>query len=435
MRKRMERRVSLAILLGILLSLACLFPTAAESETPVVSHGLLVLSARTNVAVNGMVGNDVPLTKEVFQRGMNLSSVRYITLKTLPSIAEGELLMGSTKVVAGQTLSGESLGNLIFRPEAQSGVRSEFQFTINESATPVLCAIYLLEEPNYTPTVSMASGLSLKVRTYKEMAAYGTLSAYDPDGDSLIFEIVSYPKNGSLEITDTAKGSYVYRPNAGYVGGDSFTYVARDAYGNYSASATVSLTVNYAGTSISYADMETSKSYNAALTVTEKGIMSGTQVGNEYYFYPDQEVSRVEFLVMAMNSAGIREVPDCVATPFADDADIPDAMKGYVAAALSLGIVQGSENEKGELCFDPQGKITRAHAAVMLDALLDPKEGPALSVFQDHSSIPVWAADAIYTLSAAGILTSGDGYFAPEAPVTRAAAAELFTAVMAYIEG
>ena len=187
MKVGMGRRLFWMLLFGVLLSMAWGLPAAADSEVAVVSHGLSVLSARTNVAVNGMVGNDIPLTKEVFQRGMNLSSVRYITLKTLPSVAEGELLMGSTKVVAGQTLSGESLGNLIFRPTAQSGVRSEFQFTINESATPVLCAVYLLEEQNYTPTVSMASGLSLKVKTHKEMAAYGTLSAYDPDGDGLIF--------------------------------------------------------------------------------------------------------------------------------------------------------------------------------------------------------------------------------------------------------
>jgi hypothetical protein len=217
------------------------------------------------------------------------------------------------------------------------------------------------------------------------------------------------------------------------VGPDSFTYVARDRYGNYSASATVSLTVDYSGTSITYADMQDSKDYGAALWVTEKGIMSGTQVGNQYYFYPAETVSRVEFLVMTMNAAGIKDVPECTATSFADDADIPESMKGYVAMAHSLGIIKGEEKD-GALCFAPNDTITRAEAAVMLENLLEPEQAPALSVFADHSSIPVWAADAMYSLNAVGIMTSSDGYIAPDAAVTRAETAQMLKAVMAYRE-
>ena len=249
----------------------------------------------------------------------------------------------------------------------------------------------------------------------------------------MIFEIVSYPQNGTLILTDTGRGAYVYKPFSSYVGPDSFTYVARDRYGNYSASATVSLTVDYSGTSITYADMKDSDAYGAALMVTEKGIMSGTQVGNQYYFYPDQTVSRVEFLVMVMNAAGIKDVPTCTATSFSDDAEIPETMKGYVAMAHSLGIINGQEKD-GVLCFAPNETLTRAEAAVMLQNLLDPKQAPTLSVFADHSEIPVWAADAMYSLNAVGIMTSANGYIAPEASVTRAEAAQMLKAVMAYLE-
>ena len=433
MNMSVKRRV-LSVMLTLVILCGAVLPVMAESEgLNEVSLGLSVLSAKTDVSFSAMVGNDIVFSADGFARGLNLSTVRYITVMSVPSVTEGELLLGSSKVVAGQTLTADQLLNMTFHPSAEERMRASFTFTANGGATAMICSLYLLDEVNYTPTVSMASSLALEVQTYKGVAAYGTLSAYDPDGDDLIFEIVSYPQNGTLTLTDTGRGAYVYKPFSSYVGPDSFTYVARDRYGNYSASATVSLTVDYSGTSITYADMKDSDAYGAALMVTEKGIMSGTQVGNQYYFYPDQTVSRVEFLVMVMNAAGIKDVPTCTATSFSDDAEIPETMKGYVAMAYSLGIINGQEKD-GVLCFAPNDPLTRAEAAVMLENLLEPDQVPALSVFADHSMIPVWAADAMYSLNAVGIMTSANGYIAPDASVTRAEAAQMLKAVMAYLE-
>ena len=136
---------------------------------------------------------------------------------------------------------------------------------------------------------------------------------------------------------------------------------------------------------------------------------------------------------MAMNAAGISEVPSSDKTVFWDDDQIPDAMKGYVAVAHSLGIINGSE-ENGELKFLPNQPLTRAQAAVILENLLEPQNAPALTVFADHSAIPVWAADAMYSLNAAGIMTSTDGYITPDTAVSRAQTAQMLKAVMAYLE-
>ncbi len=407
-------------------------PVSVSDPSP-VSHGLLVLSARTDVALSTMVGNDIVFSQDALARGLNLSQVRYITVRSTPPITDGELLLGSSKVVAGQTISAEHLPNLVYTSSSETAARSAFSFTANGGATPFVCTLYHLDELHSTPTVSMASGLSLNTETHRDMEVYGRLSAYDPDGDDLLFEIVRYPKNGCLTLTDHELGTYLYRPNLGYTGADSFSYVARDRYGNYSASAEVSLRVEYTGAAVTYADMEDHRAYNAALTVTEEGIMSGTKVGSESYFYPEKTVSRVEFLVMAMNAAGIREVPVCTATSFADDGEIPASMKGYVAVAHSMGYVTGSEVE-GKLCFLPNQEITRAEAAVMLERLLDAEAASVIPVFADHSEIPVWAADAIFSLNALGIMTTHDDYIAPTATLTRAHTAQLLSAVLAYTE-
>lgn len=422
------------ILVGALcLPLVGISGAAASVEPAVLSYGLCVLAAGTDVAVSAPIGNDVLFSADCFARGLNLPRVEYITVKSLPDPFKGELLLGSTRVAAGQTISGGNLALMNFSPATEEYIQASFTFTANGGNVPMICNIYLTGEINYTPTVSMASGLSLNLSTYEGLEVYGRLSGYDPDGDTLIFEVVSYPRNGSVLLLDRNEGKYVYRPSEGYVGSDSFSYVVRDRYGNYSASATVNLQITRSGSTVTYADMQGSHSNRAALAMTDAGIMSGTQIGDQCYFYPERTVSRVEFLVMAMNSIGICEVPACEQTVFADDHEIADSMKGYVAAAHRLGYVSGTL-ENGSLCFLPNGEITRAEAAVILSNLVGLCEVPVIPTFSDGSDIPVWARDSIYSLNAAGILVDRDGCIAPTAKLTRADTAELLFAVMQYVE-
>ncbi|MBQ9716661.1 MAG: cadherin-like domain-containing protein, partial [Clostridia bacterium] len=68
--------------------------------------------------------------------------------------------------------------------------------------------------------------------TQQDIAAYGSLSASDPEGDTLTFEITRYPENGLLRLTNPQNGDYCYTPCDGVTGEDSFSYVVRDEWGN-----------------------------------------------------------------------------------------------------------------------------------------------------------------------------------------------------------
>lgn len=73
------------------------------------------------------------------------------------------------------------------------------------------------------------------------VAAPGVLANdTDGDGDALTAVLETAPANGSVSLA--ADGSYVYVPNAGYLGPDSFTYRASDGAVT-TAPATVSITV------------------------------------------------------------------------------------------------------------------------------------------------------------------------------------------------
>ena len=437
MMKRIKIRWRLAAFVCAFLffaSLLCGCTNQSNEQVPkdaqsVLSQGVQILSASTEMAVWGPRGNDVLFEAEDFSRNLNLSTIHYITIVSLPNAAEGELLMGSVCVNVGQVISGENIAHMCFAAADDSVTKASFGFSANGNATVMTCNVYLLNGMNYAPTVSMASSATLQMSTYRDSEVYGRLSAYDPDGDALVFEIVKAPANGSVLLIDRAEGTYVYAPRSGFTGSDEFSYVARDVYGNYSSVTTVELQVMTSGTSITYVDMVDSKAANAALELTEAGIMSGAQIGNQHFFYPERTVTRAELLVMAMNAAGSTDVPACETTGFDDDADIAPAMKGYVSAAYTMGYISGTLKD-GKLCFLPNEEIMRAEAAVMLCAILEEESSGVIPTFADGAEIPVWAKESIYTLNVLGVMDATDGYISPTSALTREEAVLALQAVV-----
>ena len=230
-------------------------------------------------------------------------------------------------------------------------------------------------------------------------------------------------------MSDAETGEYVYQPNGNYVGKDSFKYVVKDKYGNYSAAAEVSITVNRSSLASDFDDMKDSAAHSAAIKLTEKGIMSGTNVGGEYYFQPEKSVSRGEFVVMAMKTLGIRQVNELRVTDFADDADIPTSMKGYIATAYELGYVNGSYLDE-KLCFLPNEQITRAEAAVIVGRMIEAATPVITPTLTDGEAIPSWAESAVYSLTSMGILDTTDGAIRANEVLTRADTARMLAAMM-----
>lgn len=69
------------------------------------------------------------------------------------------------------------------------------------------------------------------------------LTCTDPDtGDALTYTVVTPPAHGTVGDPDGA-GALTYMPDPGYVGPDTFTYRAADAYGGIASPATVTLSV------------------------------------------------------------------------------------------------------------------------------------------------------------------------------------------------
>src|SRR5690554_4275961 len=91
--------------------------------------------------------------------------------------------------------------------------------------------------PNHPPEVD-----DLHVIGDEDTEITGAISATDPDGDQLTYELLTPPANGTL-ILDTITGQFTYIPDANYSGADSFVVTVSDTHGN-SVNTPVTISVN-----------------------------------------------------------------------------------------------------------------------------------------------------------------------------------------------
>ena len=155
-----------------------------------------------------------------------------------------------------------------------------------------------------------------------------------------------------------------------------------------------------------YRDMTNRAEYNAAVAMTAMGIMGGRLVGDDLYFEPDERVTRAEFVAMAMKSVGIRADSTLSSTYFDDDSDISPSLKGYIATAQRIGLINGDFKD-GKLIFSPNEEITKYEAAKILSTLMNADGEGEESVFATDSDIPVWARGAVSAMYSLGIFEAG----------------------------
>lgn len=409
----------LILAVALFLIIATALPVAAAG---LLTPALRIISGQLEMHKCGVEGEAIRFSTEDFDQMLGVT-VSAVTVASLPPINEGALMLGNAPVSRNQRIERSDMNRLIFTPHSTTVRESSFRFNYSASNSDysIPCTVYLLSEENDAPTVSLLGAPCLNITTYRDTPYTGVLRAIDPESDPLSFLTVSYPSHGSLELIDVNTGSYRYQPGNGFTGNDSFTYVAYDRYGNRSEVAEVTITVRANANATSYSDMKGHWACAAAIAMTDLGVMTGTNGA----FLPEEEVTRSEFLTMAMMARGY-EVRGSKATVFIDNSEIPSAHLGYVAAAYDLGFVHGSDNGTGMRSFQPNEPITRAEAAVILCAVFQLNETKLQPVFADNDSVPTWAASSLRTLNAMGVLNgTGNGFISPTATVTRAQTAQI----------
>lgn len=425
----MKKKVYLLLSLCLLLVTALTVSVAAVGNQEEKKDPFTILTSAEPMVKGGLVGRDISFAVSDFAQALGTAEIKAITVISLPDKRDGTLKLSNMRVSEGQTVRAEYLHLLSFVPADEEVREASFGFSCDNYAGGAVftCHIRITEKSNEAPTAKGTVGAT-GITTQRGVAVYGTLDGTDAENDELTYIVTSYPKNGKLTMIDKNSGEFCYTPDENYRGKDSFRYVIRDCYGNYSYEDTVKIEVAEKQIELDYADMAGHSAYNAALTAAANSWMLGTLSGDGMYFTPDGTVSRGDFVAMAMKAAGVQPKKNLTDSCFDDNADIPSSVRGYVATAQELGYVIGSFEGDG-LYFHADRAVTRAEAAVIVNRILELGTPASTPSFSDANTIPVWAAEDIAALFDAGILASTESGIAASAPLSRADAALMLASV------
>ena len=335
------------------------------------------------------------LSAEVFSENEAFEGV-YVA--SVPSQLDAEVSLGARTLRAGDVLDRSMLSQLLVLPAENRDASCEL----------VYCPIEGGEvQPSRALELSILTGKNeapvcrdVKFETYKNIANTGVLSASDPEGDTLTYQLVKEPKRGTVDIAPD--GSFTYTPAQNKVGKDVFTYTATDSAGNVSNVANVTVKIVKPTDKAMYQDLAGDTLAYTAMWLKDRGVYTGKRIAGNLCFEPEGTLTRGEFLVMAMKLLGAEPESARLTSGFADESKTPAWMRPYIVSAFKSGMVSGVTSPDG-MVFRPSSNLTRAEAAVMLQNILDLPQSQEAAVFSEDCAVPGWAQASVSALESAGI--------------------------------
>ena len=355
--------------LFVIFTLLAILSTALALPASGALSGAMEHLAQDAVLVKtARMGESISFCDADFRRALGVTSYPDITLLTLPDPREGTLKLGGLRVSQGQTVKREQISLLSFTPATHLTEEGSFTFQAGNlcGGAPLCCSLIFTERTNSAPTSFDGEEPCFSFAARKNVSVFGTLSAYDPEGDALTYLIISYPKKGSLVLTDKTAGAFRYTPRVSFEGTDSFTFVVRDSLGAYSAPSRVTLRIE-----------------GGEIDADPEGLPSSHLEAQEDYLVacgilPSGEgeaLTKGEFLAAAMRASG--SFPAACTQTYLDNNDsIPPHLRPAIASALSSGVISPTY-ERGELTFDWDTALTRGEALEILARLLPDYTLPA----------------------------------------------------------
>lgn len=189
-------------------------------------------------------------------------------------------------------------------------------------------------------------------------------------------------------------------------------------------------TVVFAEESSIYPDIEGHFAQHEIEALFETGAINYSK---DEALYPDEAISRAQFLFMLITTKGITPLTTYSQTNF-DDVSMDDWHYPYIETAYQLGIITGDNGNKS---FFPNAEISRQEAVLMLLRSLGEGEiakkyrasKEEIAKYKDGSDLAKWAKNEVmYAISKNymnGIEEAGEKYLYPNRMLTKAEAAIL----------
>jgi len=406
-------------IIACLLILALLLPVGSA----------LAATTMGDVDLRAHHGQTITLTTAAFTDELTIEAgsglaLTGIAFPTLPAADEAVILLDGAAYVADTTVSTAqiSAGDLRIRMEASVGTTVSIPFrAILSNGDHLTATLTIRVAPEaLSASYTVIEGEYVQFRLgVRDMTAEGRyLISFQGDRNL---------QHGTLEAVAGEPG--VFRYHAASVGIDTFTFtVTRN--GITSAPGTITITVEPSPylPFLKYFDMPTHwASYAAGRLATLEKII-GHHVDARFFFHPDRNISRGDFLVWLCAVMDI-EPTENAAVLYADP-DIPSWMNGFLHAATEKGIIQGVPAASPTVTsyFFPHNPVTRIEAIRMISLALGPEghDDNLAGLFVDIAQIPGWGKNNVRHLHELQIIT-GDtaGFLHPRRNLTRGEAAEM----------
>lgn len=143
-----------------------------------------------------------------------------------------------------------------------------------------------------------------------------------------------------------------------------------------------------------FADVPLNNTYFGYIEAA-KSYLTGYRTSNgAMYFYGSNPAVREDMAVALVKALNIPVVPNngALAQIYKDYSKISPNLQDYVYAAYTSGLMLGSSNK-----FDPQGNLTRAQAAVLLERALNQSEKVVMGDGNDNGTTKVIVGDSTST--------------------------------------
>ncbi len=222
-------KMKICALLLSSLAVSAIIPVRASAS---FGSGAAVIAENLCLIKSGVCGEKICFRDTDFKAVFGIYNFSEITLKSMPDESTGVLIYAGRRAAIGQSIRRRNIPSLVFIPASEKVMEARFSFSAKGLADgrEVECILKFSRSANKAPTItSPASNVLIPA---KSGACYGTLAAEDPEGDSFEFFVAAYPKYGVLELSKN--GDFLYTPPASRRKSDSFSYVVRDAFGNWS---------------------------------------------------------------------------------------------------------------------------------------------------------------------------------------------------------
>lgn len=345
-----------------------------------------------------------------------------VTVTALPDPLQGSLVLEGVALDPYQFLTRSELDELCFVPHAYAACATVQLLPQGAEQTPCQLSISVLDQASVPPVIQ-----STHVQTVAGIPLKGTIDADYPQGGQLDMIVTQAPAKGMLSFEQTA---FVYTPYPGQTGADSFHVYAVDRFGEYSNEIPVYIQIESNPSHFLFTDMQTNPSAYAAYKLHQAGILSGEKIGEHWFFQPEGQVSRGQFLVMLLAAAGKdHALSPTVNTGLPNDAGLPMYIKPYLQAAIEEGIWQT------EHPFDPTEIPSRAEAVQMTALTANIRDVKDYTLqMADLTTIPAWALPYYKDLAAYKMLDLHTGCAYPAQALDRAYAADLLWQLCRYAQ-